>query len=220
MAGGIGAQKRIKIGDGKQTDITIRRAAGQKLPSRAFAKRKDLFRRKITKSQAPRSFAERSCHAGGRTSGSASATACLITRVGIRHGLLPRAAAIARAIPGIGIGQARATPRTAAIARAIPGIGIGQARATPRAAAIARAIARVGIGQSRAPPRAAPVAGAITGVGIREARAARASAPTTGSIGGISISDDGNDRGFLQRFRRGTRRRAQKRGGSHQVQDQ
>jgi hypothetical protein len=119
MAGGIGAQKRIKIGDGKQTDITIRRAAGQKLPSRAFAKRKDLFRRKITKSQAPRSFAERSCHAGGRTSGSASATACLITRVGIRHGLLPRAAAIARAIPGIGIGQARATPRTAPIAGAI-----------------------------------------------------------------------------------------------------
>jgi hypothetical protein len=67
----------------------------------------------------------------------------LITRVGIRHGLLPRAAAIARAIPGIGIGQARATPRTAAIARAIPGIGIGQARATPRTAPIAGAITRV-----------------------------------------------------------------------------
>ena len=146
MAGGIGAQKRIKIGDGKQTDITIRRAAGQKLPSRAFAKRKDLFRRKITKSQAPRSFAERSCHAGGRTSGSASATACLITRVGIRHGLLPRAAAIARAIPGIGIGQARAAPRATPIAGTIAGIGIGQSRAARTTTATPRPIRRISIG--------------------------------------------------------------------------
>ena len=41
----IGAQKRIKIGDGKQPRVTTRRAPWQKPPSRAFTQREDLLRR-------------------------------------------------------------------------------------------------------------------------------------------------------------------------------
>jgi hypothetical protein len=58
---------------------------------------------------------------------------------------LPRTAPIARAIAGIGIGQASAASRTAPIARAIAGIGIGQASAARTTTPAPRPIHRISI---------------------------------------------------------------------------
>jgi hypothetical protein len=164
MARGIGAQKRIQISNGKQARVKIRRLAWQKPPSSAFTQRKNFLRRQRAEGKLPSGFAECFCHAARRVSGPATAAARLIARVGIGHCLGARAAPIAGAIAGVGIGQTRTAPCATAIALTITRVRIGQTRTAPRTAAIALTITRVRIGQARAAPRATTIARTIAGV--------------------------------------------------------
>ena len=62
MARGIGAEKRIQIGDGKQARVTFRVAPRQQSPDRAFAEREDLLRGQRPEGQAPGGFAQGLTH--------------------------------------------------------------------------------------------------------------------------------------------------------------
>jgi hypothetical protein len=110
--------------------------------------------------------------------------------------------------------------RAAPIAGAIAGIGIGQARATPRATPIARPIAGIGIGQPCAAPCTAAIARPITRVGIRQAAAAWTATATSWPVDRIRIRNNGHDWGLLPRLSSGAARCTQKGRGRRQMQDQ